>query len=64
MELRTCVRSFNTPHLDDACYMCFKAPKCVSDTRGPLIHVTNYINQQLGEDNLDLDQSNIQGRKY
>ena len=43
--------------------MCFKTPKCVSDTGGPLIHVTNYINQQLGKDNMDLHQSNIPGEK-
>ena len=63
IELRTCVRCLDTPHLDDAWYMCFKTPKCVSDTGGPLIHLTNYINQQLGKDNLDLYQSNIPGEK-
>ena len=63
IELRTCVRCFDTPHIDDACYMCFKTPKCVSDTGGPLIHLTNYINQQLGKDNLNLHQSNIPGDK-
>ena len=47
----------------DRPYMCFKTPKCVSDTGGPLIHVTNYTNQQLGKDNLDLHQSNIPGEK-
>ena len=43
--------------------MCFKTPKCVPDTGGPLIHVTYYINQQLGKDNPDHHQSNIPGEK-